>query len=158
MVAVTRQDEFFAAVASRQLVRPAVRAIVRSERGFLVQRPTDDPHAHYAFIGGEYEHGDTFDERLRREFEEETTARVLSAEYLFVVENRFAVKEGLVQTLEHYFEVVLDKLDVASREPHLEQLWLPPHVFAAANVRPTIVRDALSSGTGRSTRRLSVLL
>lgn len=122
---MNRQDQFFAAVASRRLVRPAVRAIVRSERGFLVQRPTDDPDSHYAFIGGEYELGDTFDERLRKEFEEETSARVVSAEYLFVVENCFLVKEGLVQTLEHYFEVVLDKVDVVSREAHLEQLWLP---------------------------------
>jgi ADP-ribose pyrophosphatase YjhB (NUDIX family) len=153
-----RQDQFFAAVASRRLVRPAVRAIVRSGRGFLVQRPTDDPGAHYAFIGGEYELGDTFDERLRKEFEEETSARVVSAEYLFVVENRFMVKEGLVQTLEHYFEVVLDRVDVVSREADLEQVWLPEDVFAAADVRPTIVRDALSSPDWRGIRRLCVTL
>lgn len=155
---MNRQDQFFAAVASRRLVRPAVRAIVRSERGFLVQRPTDDPDSHYAFIGGEYELGDTFDERLRKEFEEETSARVVSAEYLFVVENCFLVKEGLVQTLEHYFEVVLDKVDVVSREAHLEQLWLPEDVFAVADVRPTIVRDALSSPDWRSMRHLCVTL
>ena len=153
-----RQDQFFAAVASRRLVRPAVRAIVRSERGFLVQRPTDDPGAHYAFVGGEYELGDTFDERLRKEFEEETSAHVVSADYLFVVENRFIVNEGLVQTLEHYFDVVLDRLDVASREAHLEQVWLPADVFAAADVRPTIVRDALSSGNWRGIRRLCVAI
>jgi 8-oxo-dGTP pyrophosphatase MutT (NUDIX family) len=123
-----------------------------------VQRPTDDANAHYAFIGGEYEHGDTFEERLRREFEEETSARLVSAEYLFVVENRFPVRNGLVQTLEHYFEVVLDRLDVSSREPHLEQLWLPPADFAVADVRPNVVRDVLSSGAWRDTRRLSVIL
>jgi ADP-ribose pyrophosphatase YjhB (NUDIX family) len=155
---MTRQDEFFRAVASRRLVRPAVRAIVRSERGFLVQRPTDDPGSHYAFIGGEYEIGDTFDERLRKEFEEETSAHVVSAEYLFVVENRFLVKEGLVQTLEHYFDVVLDKVDVVSREAHLEQVWLPNDVFAVADVRPTIVRDVLLSGDWRRMRRLCVPL
>jgi 8-oxo-dGTP pyrophosphatase MutT (NUDIX family) len=86
---MSRQDQFFAAIASRRLVRPAVRAIVRGERGFLVQRPTDDAAAHYAFIGGEYEVGDSFEERLRKEFEEETSARIVSADYRFVVENRF---------------------------------------------------------------------
>jgi 8-oxo-dGTP pyrophosphatase MutT (NUDIX family) len=155
---MNRQNQFFAAVASRRLVRPAVRAIVRSERGFLVQRPTDDPRAHYAFIGGEYELGDTFDDRLRKEFEEETSARVVSAEYLFVVENRFVVKEGLVQTLEHYFDVVLDTVDVISREAHLEQVWLPKDAFAVADVRPTVVRDTLLSADWRSMRRLCVTL
>jgi ADP-ribose pyrophosphatase YjhB (NUDIX family) len=155
---MNRQDQFFAAVASRRLVRPAVRAIVRSERGLLMQRPTDDPGSHYAFLGGEYELGDTFNERLRKEFEEETSARVVSAEYLFVVENRFLVAEGLVQTLEHYFEVVLDRVDVVSREAHLEQVWLPEDVFAVADVRPIIVRDALSSADWRSIRRLCVTL
>jgi ADP-ribose pyrophosphatase YjhB (NUDIX family) len=145
---MNRQDQFFAAVASRRLVRPAVRAIVRSERGFLVQRPTDDPDSHYAYIGGEYELGDTFDERLRKEFEEETSARVVSAEYLFVVENRFLVKEGLVQTLEHYFEVVLDKVDVVSREAHLEQRELAQH--------PPLVRHTLASRCSRPTTSSSL--
>ncbi len=82
---MTSEDRFFSAAVRRRLIRPAVRAIVRSERGFLVQRPTDTPNGHYAFIGGEYELGDSFDDRLRREFEEETTARVVSAKYRFVV-------------------------------------------------------------------------
>lgn len=155
---MSRQDEFFSAVAARQLVRPAVRAIVRGSRGFLVQRPIDDPGAHHAFIGGEYELGDTFEERLRREFEEETSARVVSAEYRFVVENRFLWRGALVQTLEHYFEVVLDREDVVTREPHLEQVWLAEHVFDAADVRPTVVRDVLASGDWRAVRRLSVTL
>ena len=155
---MSRQDQFFAAVASRRLVRPAVRAIVRSERGFLVQRPADDPDSHYAFVGGEYELGDTFDERLRKEFEEETSARVVSAEYLFVVENRFCVNEGVVQTLEHYFDVVLDRLDVVSREAHLEQVWLRVDTFAVADVRPTIVRDALLTPDWRNMRRFTVAL
>jgi ADP-ribose pyrophosphatase YjhB (NUDIX family) len=153
---MSRQDHFFNAVAARRLVRPAIRAFVRSDRGFLVQRPTNDPTSCYAFIGGEYEVGDTFEERLRKEFEEETSATVVSAEYRFVVENRFRVKEGLVQTLEHYFEVVLDRLDVVSRESHLEQLWLPEDAFAVADVRPTVVRDALLTPDWRNIRRLAV--
>lgn len=152
------QDQFFAAVAARRLVRPAVRAIVRSKRGFLVQRATDEPNPQYAFIGGEYELGDTFEERLRKEFEEETSARVVSAEYRFVVENRFLVRKGLVQSLEHYFEVVLDRLDVVSREAHLEQVWLPVGIFAVADVRPTVVRDVLLSPDWRTLRRLSVTI
>ncbi len=153
---MTSEDRFFSAVASRQLIRPAVRAIVRSELGFLVQRPTDAPNGHYAFIGGEYELGDSFDERIRKEFEEETTARVLTAEYRFVVENRFLWRGQLIQTLEHYFEVELDRIEIESNEPHLEQIWLLPRVFAQADVRPTVVRDMLVTGDWPNTRHLAV--
>ena len=145
-----------AAVAKRHLVRPAVRAIVKSQRGLLVQRPTDDPTTNYAFIGGEYEVGDSFETRLRREFEEETDARVIRADYRFVVENRFLSGGKLVQTLEHYFEVELDRCEIASREANLEQVWLPSDIFATADVRPTVVRDAILSSDWRKIRRLQV--
>lgn len=153
---MSQQERFFAAVAKRHLVRPAVRAIVHGQRGLLVQRPTDDPTTNYAFIGGEYEVGDTFETRLRREFEEETDARVLRANYRFVVENRFLSGGKLVQTLEHYFEVELDRCEISSREANLEQVWLPRDVFATADVRPTVVRDAILSDDWRKIRRLQV--
>lgn len=155
---MTSEDTFFAAVASRRLIRPAVRAIVRGERGFLVQRPADDPSGHYAFIGGEYELGDSFESRIRREFEEETTARVVRADYRFVVENRFLWRGQHIQTLEHYFEVELDRSDIASREPHLAQTWLTKSDFAQADVRPSVVRDLLASGDDRQARHLTVEL
>ncbi len=153
---MNQQEKFFAAVAKRQLVRPAVRAIVESERGFLVQRPTDDPATNYAFIGGEYEVGDTFEKRLRKEFEEETDARVLRSDYRFVVENQFLSGGKLIQTLEHYLEVELDRSEITSRESGLEQIWLPRDNFSAADVRPTVVRDAILSSEWRQIRRLQV--
>jgi 8-oxo-dGTP pyrophosphatase MutT (NUDIX family) len=155
---MSTEDQFFAAVAARRLVRPAVRAIVLSEQGFLVQRPTDSPDGHHAFIGGEYELGDSFEERLRREFEEETSARVVNLEYRFVVENRFLCRGQLVQTLEHYFEVELDRDDVKSGERHLEHFWLSPDALATADVRPTIVRNTLLAENWRDVRRLTVEL
>lgn len=153
---VNQQEEFFAAVARRNLVRPAVRAIVRGDRGFLVQRPTDDPNTNYAFIGGEYEVGDSFESRIRREFEEETDAQVLRVEYRFVVENRFRSGGELVQTLEHYCEVKLDRERIISREPQQEQFWLSLSKFAVADVRPTVVRDAVLSTDWRNIRHLEV--
>jgi 8-oxo-dGTP pyrophosphatase MutT (NUDIX family) len=121
-----------------------------------VQRPADTPSGHYAFIGGEHDLGDSLVDRIRREFEEETTARVVSAEYRFVVENRFLWRDELIQTLEHYFEVSLDRVEVQSKEPHLEQIWLSPEAFAQSDVRPTVVRNALTSGEWRYTRHFTV--
>lgn len=82
-------DRFFQAVAIRQIPRIRVAGIVVEDGKALVQQPADDPSSCYAFIGGEYEVGDTFETRLRQEFEEETNARVTEARYLFCVENHF---------------------------------------------------------------------
>ena len=38
----------------------------------------------YAFVGGEYEPGDTFESRLRIEFQEEMGLDPVNIEYLFV--------------------------------------------------------------------------
>ena len=71
-----RQTEFFRAIAGRNIVRVRVAAIVFFYGNVLVRRPADEPASCYSFNGGEYEVGDTFETCIRREFEEETTARV----------------------------------------------------------------------------------
>ncbi|HEV2071266.1 MAG TPA: NUDIX domain-containing protein [Acidimicrobiales bacterium] len=147
----TTEDLFFEAVAARELVRPSVRAIVVQQDRLLLQRPVDVPDA-YAFVGGEYEFGDTFDTRIRREFEEETTAKVISWSYLFVVENRFLHGGRRLQTLEHYLEVQIDREDVDTREGHLVHEWISREQLPMVNLRPRVVRDALAEG-GLPTQR-----
>lgn len=151
-----RQAEFFRAVARRNIVRVRVAAIVVSDGKVLVQRPTDEPTSCFAFIGGEYEMGDTFETRIRREFDEETTARVLTWRYLFVVENRFTVGDDKFQSLEHYLEVTLDRQNIESREAHLSQHWLPLARLGDYDLRPHVVRDVLTSGNLRNISHLTV--
>ena len=153
-----RQAEFFRAVAGRNVVRVRVAAIVVADDKVLVQRPTDEPNSCYAFIGGEYEVGDTFETRIRREFEEETTARVSGWRYLFVVENRFRVRGELFQGLEHYLEVTLDRHNVESCEAHLSQHWLPLARLGEYDLRPHVVRDLLVSGNLHNVAHLTVAL
>lgn len=150
------ESEFFRAVASRQIPRIRIAAIVIRDGRLLVQRPADDPDACYALIGGEYEVGDTFESRLEKEFEEETTAKVLSVKYLFVVENRFVYEGRAIQAVEHYLEVEIDTTDVRSRETHLTQHWLPLARLPEYNLRPHVVRDAIFSGAYRTVRHLTV--
>ena len=78
------QDVFFKAVAARQIPRIRLAGIVINENSVLVQQPADDPSSFYAFIGGEYEVGDTFESRLRKEFDEETNAQIVDSKYFFV--------------------------------------------------------------------------
>ena len=155
---MSRQTEFFRAVAGRNIVRVRVAAIVVSNGDVLVQRPADEPTSCYGFIGGEYEVGDTFETRIRREFEEETTARVSGWRYLFVVENRFAVGGDTFQGLEHYLEVTLDRRNVESREAHLSQHWLPLARLRDYDLRPHVVRDVLASGDLHNVSHLTVEL
>ena len=54
---MSRQTEFFRAVAGRNVVRVRVAAVVVFNGDVLAQRPADEPASCYAFIGGEYEAG-----------------------------------------------------------------------------------------------------
>jgi len=154
-VTATREDRFFQAVAARRIPRVRVAGIVIDDGYVLVQRPTDDPNACHAFIGGEYEIGDTFESRLRVEFEEETNARVTEARYLFCVESRYRHRNIVIQQVDHYFAVTLDRRDVVSREPHLKQLWLPLSELDRFDLRPRAVRDALIDGSHATARHLT---
>ena len=154
----TRESDYMAAVAARNIVRPRIAAIVITDGKTLVQKPTDDANACYAFIGGEYEVHDTFESRIKKEFEEETTAKVLSWEFLFVVENRFVYKDKLLQGLEIFLKVELDRTAINSKEAHLSQHWLPLANLKDYNVRPHVVRDAVADGSYQSVRHLMVPL
>lgn len=154
------EQRFFDAVSARQVVRPSVRAIVYSddEARVLVQRPRDsDPGTNYAFIGGEYEPGDTFETRLRREIDEETNASVTEWSYLFVVENLFVAGDKRIHALEHYVRAKIDREDVESRERHLVQEWIAVDQLDTVVLRPFPVRDLLASPSGlAATRYLTV--
>jgi ADP-ribose pyrophosphatase YjhB (NUDIX family) len=151
------EDQFFTAIAARGLVRPSLRAIIIDNSRVLVQRPAgSSPGGSYAFIGGEYEIGDTFESRLRQEIEEETTARLVSWRYLFVVENRFAHAGHRIHALEHYLLAVLDTEDVKSRDGKLVQEWRPLPAVAAADLRAFAVRDLLANGRYKHVRHLVV--
>lgn len=134
-----------------------MRAIILRDDDVLVQRPADAAAGgNYAFIGGEYEFGDTIESRLRQELAEEITVCVTTWRYLFVVENRFVHDGHRVHGLEHYVSATIDAGAIESREGHLVQEWLPLGTLAAADLRPHAVRDVLAKGTHEQTRHLVI--
>lgn len=150
----TRESDFFEAVAKRNIPRIRVAAIIIHNGLLLTQRPTNDPKACYALIGGEYEMGDTFESRIRVEVEEETNARVVDAKYRFVVENRFSYNGNDIQIVEHYLAVTLDRIDITSREGHLSQHWLPIDRLRDYDLRPVVVRDAIANENYQTVRHM----
>jgi 8-oxo-dGTP pyrophosphatase MutT (NUDIX family) len=136
------------------VIEITVRSIVLSEGRILVQRDVRDPGGPYAFIGGHVELGDTLAGRLKQGYEEETTARVVDCAYLFVLERQLLVDGRLTQTIDHFFEVTLDREDVESRESHLSQHWLPVASLQDYDLRPRIVRDVIAEGRLHTVRHL----
>jgi len=155
---VRQEQDSFTTIAPRNVTRISVRAVVLSKGRALVQKGSDDPSGCYAFIGGQYEVGDTFVSRLKQEFEEETTAEIVGCKYLFVMENRLRVNGRLIQSIDHYLEVTLDREDVESKERHLSQHWLPISTLKDYDLRPWIVRDVIVEHQLHSVRHLVVPL
>jgi len=108
----------------------------------------------FNFLGGGVEVGETMVECLGRELSEETNAGISEARYLFVVEH-FIPYEGEVRhSLEHYFEVMLDRTDVIATNPGLLYEWIPNDQLRQIDLRPTIVRDCIIDGSYRQVNHL----
>jgi ADP-ribose pyrophosphatase YjhB (NUDIX family) len=154
------QGRFFHAVAFRETPRIRIAAIVVDDGKVLVQKSADNSASCYAFIGGGYEIGDAFEGRRRREFEEETNARVERARYLVCVESSFRHENDIVQQVEHFILVELDRHDVVSCEAHLKQRWLltqhwlPIADLPNVDLQPVVVRDVVVSGRYLTDRHL----
>jgi ADP-ribose pyrophosphatase YjhB (NUDIX family) len=153
---VSSQEALLAKMAAKGALRVSVRSICMHDGALLVQTHADDPSACHAFIGGGLEAGELMEDRIRREYGEETDRQVVRAQYLFVVENRVRTAAGILHSLEHYFLVELDSYEIRSRESHLVQSWLPLSQLSAYDVRPRVVRDAIIDGSWKTHKHLIV--
>jgi ADP-ribose pyrophosphatase YjhB (NUDIX family) len=148
-------DRFLRALARERRVRVRVVGICIHGDLLLCSRAVSNPGGPLALPGGGLEHGTSFEEQLIQEFAEETTATVVSASYLFVVENRFEVEgAGMVHQVEHYFEIALDTREVRSCESHLSFEWVPLSTLTTIDFRPRVVRDAIAAGRLHQVRHL----
>ena len=129
--------------------------IVNSERDhFLAEKNLGTRDQYLNFIGGRVELGETLEACIKREMQEETNAKVMRMEYLFVVENFITFKGETLHGLGHYFEVEIDCTDVQSQLDGIELVWLSLDELAQADLRPHVVRDSISDGSFKSVRHL----
>ena len=155
---MTSQQRFLDDLTSMRAIRASVRSIIVHDDRVLVQQPADEPDSCYGFIGGRVEFGESLEERLRKELQEEVGATVASLRYLFFVENRFVHRGGLVHLHEHFFSVELTSYEISSREPRLIQSWLPLRQLESFDLRPHVVRDAIVNNEHLKVRHLIVPL
>lgn len=137
-------------------VRPGARAIiVNSARDhFLVEKNNGARDQYLNFIGGGVELGETLVACIEREILEETNAKVIRMEYLFVVENFITFKGEMTHGLGHYFEVEIDRKEVRSDIDGIEFIWFSVNELAQVDLRPHVVRDCIEDGSYRSVRHL----
>lgn len=153
---MTDDYTFFRWMVESHQIRPSARAIVvdPSSGRFLVEKNSGARERYLNFLGGGVELGETLEVCLKREIQEETNARIVQIDFLFVVENFITFKGDITHGLEHYFEVELDRADVKSTVEGIEFLWIAQNDLAGVDLRPHVVRDAISRGTYRSERHL----
>ena len=152
-----QQDQFLKKIIAAGALRVTARSLCISDDRILVQRPSDDPSANYAFVGGKLEYGETLSDRIRTEYEEELGLRIAAPRYLFAVENRFWHNGAIYHGLEHYFLVAPPAVStLKSREQHIEFHWLPVRQVGQFDLRPHVVRDVVSDGSWRDIRLLTV--
>lgn len=138
------------------LVRPGARAIIiNSDRSrFLVEKNHGAREQYLNFIGGGVELGETLEACIRREIQEETNAKIIRSEYLFVVENFVEFKGEITHGHGHYFEVELDRMDVRSDFEGIDFIWLSIKELPETDLRPHVVRDHIVNGSYRSVRHM----
>ncbi|MDX1437496.1 MAG: NUDIX domain-containing protein [Anaerolineales bacterium] len=148
--------EYFRNLVDSRQIRTSARAIIFSpdKELVLVEKNLGTEDQYHNFIGGGVELGETFEAAMRREITEETDANVIRIEYLFVLENFIDYKGDLTHSIEHYFELELDRQEVLPANNGIEFVWLPVDELAGVDLRPHAVRDLIVEGPFRSTRHL----
>jgi 8-oxo-dGTP pyrophosphatase MutT (NUDIX family) len=158
MDATSKYTDYFTWLADGGWIRISVRALIFSpaKDQIMVERNLGLQNEYANFIGGGVETGETLQQCIEREIVEETNAKVTRAKYLFVVENFYPYNGERRHSLEHYFEIELDRDDVRSRNIGNTYERIPIEALSGLDLRPTIVRDSIISGSYSHVRHLII--
>lgn len=146
---MSNYTDYFAWLEHGRWIRVSARAIIFSpgRDQILVEHNTGLQNPYFNFIGGGLELEETLQECLARELREETDARMTAAKYLFVVENFIPYGTEIRHSLEHYFEITLDRENVTAKNDGVAFVWIPIAGLATADLRPAVVCETIRNGT-----------
>lgn len=126
-----------------------VRAVIRRDGQLLVARQRTKS---WSFLpGGHVEPGERVEAALVRELGEELGAEAEIAGFLGAVEHGYTEDDTTHHEINLVFEVAITDTEPTSQEDHLEFHWLALDDLADADVRPSLLKQALvSAGNDRA--------
>jgi 8-oxo-dGTP diphosphatase len=147
---------FWRRILDSRQIQNSARAIIfdSARRHILVERNLSAGEGYVAFPGGGIELGETLEECISRELDEEIAARVVEFEFLFVVENIIDFEGEYLHGIELYCEVKLESDEIESQLEGYEFPWLDVDNLSQVDLRPWIVRDHIVDGSYRNMRHL----
>jgi 8-oxo-dGTP pyrophosphatase MutT (NUDIX family) len=136
--------------------RPGGRAIIfDSTRSRVLIEWNHNEYEEYGnFPGGGLELGETLQECMVRELNEEVGASVVNFEFLFLHENFILFEGEYLHGLELYCELKLSSDEIRQQQNENEFLWLELERLGQVDIRPVLVRDRIVDGTYRDFRYL----
>lgn len=139
-------------------IRVSARAIIfnQAKDQILIESNFGSQNKFANFIGGGVETGETLQSCIERELFEETDAKIINTEYLFVVENFFSHNSEIRHSLEHYFEIDLGSEEILSINEGVEFVWIPVEKLLTVDLRPVIVRDSIIDGSYRNSGHMVI--
>ena len=137
-------------------IQIGVRAIIfdSSDRRILVERNLGAHEGYVNFPGGGLELGETLEQCISREMNEELGAPILDFKFKFLVENFIPFEGEFLHGIEFYCEVKLGTDDVAAQIEGYDFYWLSVDDLGDVDLRPIIVRDRIIDGTIHEVRHL----
>ena len=94
--------------------------------------------------GGHVEPGESAEEALRRELNEELGVDSVIGEFVGVLEHKFTDRHGIrFEEVNLIFEASIGTQEVASTEGHLEFIWAKPGEFKSRNLLPGSLPELL---------------
>ncbi len=122
-----------------------VRALIIKNRKILVCQTTG--RGYYFLPGGHVEFGETMQEALRRELDEELEAKVVRSQFIGGFENLFEQDGQKKHEVSFIFQVDIDITDIVSREEHISFYWFTMDEFVNENIAPPALKDAIVAWT-----------
>jgi ADP-ribose pyrophosphatase YjhB (NUDIX family) len=105
-------------------------------------------NAHNTFLpGGHLEFNEDLKKALYREIMEETGINCIIDEYVGCVENQWTENDIINQEINHLFMVsgINKKMEIKSKEKHLEFHWINIHNMERENLLPASTREIIKS-------------
>lgn len=136
--------------------RPGGRAIIFDSTlsRLLIEWNHDEYYEYGNFPGGGIELGETLQESMVRELEEEVGATVTDFEFLFLHENFILFEGEYLHGLELYCELKLGSDEIRQQPNENKFLWLEVEKLGEFDIRPILIRDCILDGTYRDERYL----